>query len=114
MLGRADPPLPTGDLAYRIVLNKEDIQDPEMLKMMTEPAFRLYAGPKAHAIMYSLKGGSQMNIVLLTPDDLPPEARRESANTEEMMELFNGWDPILRKFLGLVKGVEKWRLNHRR
>lgn len=113
MLGREDPAIPTGDLAYRIVLNYEDISDPELLRMMTEPGCRLFAGPKAHVIMYSLKGGRQMNIVLLVPDDLPAEVRRQSASTDEMMALFDGWDPRLRRFLGLVKDVDKWRLAHR-
>ena len=112
-LGRPDPALDTGDLAYRIVLDEDQIKDPEMRKMMTEPACRLYAGPKAHVIMYSLRSGRQMNIVLMVPDDLPAEVRRQSASTDEMKGLFEGWDPILRKFLNLVQDVEKWRLMHR-
>lgn len=114
LVGRHDPPLPTGDLAYRIVLNVEDIPDERMRRMVSEPACRLYAGPKAHVIMYSLKGGNQVNIVLLVPDDLPPEVRTKAAgNTSEMMSLFDGWDPLLREFLSLVKEVDKWRLMHR-
>ena len=113
LLGRPDPPLPTGDLAYRIVLNEEDILDPELRQMMTVPALRLYAGPMAHVIMYSLKGGKQMNIVLLTPDNLPPNTKRTSADLDEMHALFADWDPLLRRFLSLVKGVDKWKLMHR-
>ena len=113
MLGRPDPPLPTGDLAYRIVLNDHEIEDPELRKMMTDAGCRLYAGPKAHVIMYSLKGGKQMNIVLLAPDDLPATVSRQAASTDEMMSLFDGWDPVLRKFLSLVTSVDKWRLMHR-
>lgn len=113
LLGREDPPLPTGDLAYRIVLNEDEVPDPEMREMMTVPACRLYAGPGSHVIMYSLKGGKQMNIVLLTPDNLPAEVKRQAADLDEMMALFADWDPLLRKFLGLVKGVDKWRLMHR-
>ncbi|CAD6583072.1 MAG: hypothetical protein CYPHOPRED_002227 [Cyphobasidiales sp. Tagirdzhanova-0007] len=112
MLGRPDPPLPTGDLAYRIVLNDHEIEDPELRKMMTDAGCRLYAGPKAHVIMYSLKGGKQMNIVLLAPDDLPATVSRQAASTDEMMSLFDGWDPVLRKFLSLVTSVDKWRLMH--
>ena len=80
--------------------------------MMTDPAFRLYAGPLGHAIMYSLKGGNQMNIVLLVPDNLPADARRAPGDLGEMTALFEHWDPVLKKFLGLVKNVDKWRLMH--
>ena len=113
MLGRSDPPLPTGDLAYRIILDENQIQDPELRSMMTDPGCRVYAGPKAHCMMYSLKGGKQMNIVLLVPDDLPVEVSRQAASTDEMMTLFSGWDPVLKKFLRLVQKVDKWRLMHR-
>ncbi|CAD6584231.1 MAG: hypothetical protein CYPHOPRED_002641 [Cyphobasidiales sp. Tagirdzhanova-0007] len=112
MLGRSDPPLPTGDLAYRIILDENQIQDPELRSMMTDPGCRVYAGPKAHCMMYSLKGGKQMNIVLLVPDDLPVEVSRQAASTDEMMTLFSGWDPVLKKFLRLVQKVDKWRLMH--
>ncbi|KAK9896680.1 FAD/NAD(P)-binding domain-containing protein [Cystobasidium minutum MCA 4210] len=112
IVGRADPPLPTGDLAYRIVLNKSHFNDPDLEAYMAKPAVRLYAGPKAHVIMYSLKGGQEYNIVLLVPDDLPPDVRRAEGDTDEMMALFEGWDPILRKFLSMVTKVDKWRLMH--
>lgn len=114
IVGRADPPLPTGDLAYRIVLNRSNFEDPDLLAYMEKPAVRLYAGPKAHVIMYSLKGGQEYNIVLLVPDNLPPDVRRAEGDTDEMMALFEGWDPILRKFLKMVTKVDKWRLMHRK
>lgn len=106
--------MPTGDLAYRIVLNKSDFTDSSLLEYMEKPAVRLYAGPKAHVIIYSLKGGNELNIVLLVPDDLPANVRRAEGSTDEMMALFDGWDPVLRKFLAMVKSVDKWRLMHRK
>lgn len=64
--------------------------------------------------MYSLKGGEEYNIVLLVPDNLPPNVRRAEGDIDEMMALFEGWDPLLRKFLAMVKKVDKWRLMHRK
>lgn len=78
------------------------------------PACHLWLGPKAHVVAYSLKAGKQYNVVLLVPDDLPPAVARQKGDTEEMMQLFDGWDPILRKFLSLVQSVDKWRLMHRK
>ncbi len=54
-----------------------------------------------------------MNIVLLAPDNLPPDLRRAPGDLAEMMERFKTWDPVLQRFLGLVKNVDKWRLMHR-
>jgi salicylate hydroxylase len=111
-LGRDDPPKPTGDLAYRIVLNLSDIDDPELRSWVEHPACHFWIGPNAHAVGYSLKNGNMYNIVLLAPDDLPEGARRQAGSVEEMRERFKSWDPVLTRFLMKVKEVEKWRLMH--
>jgi salicylate hydroxylase len=106
-------PLPTGDLAYRIVLRIEDIRDEELRNFVTQPEVRFWAGPYAHAVAYSLRGGDEFNIVLLVPDDLDAEVRRQPGNVEEMRALFEGWDPILIRFLDYVTKVDKWKLMYR-
>jgi salicylate hydroxylase len=94
MLGRRDPPLPTGDLAYRIVLTIDQIQDPKLREMVQNPACHFWAGPDAHAVAYSLRGGKMYNVVLLVPDDLEEGVARTEGNLDEMRELFQGWDPV--------------------
>lgn len=93
-LGRRDAPLPTGDLAYRIVLKAEQIRDAELRKMVEEPGVRFWVGPDAHVVAYSLRGGSMYNVVLLVPDDLDEGVARVEGNTGEMKRLFEGWDPV--------------------
>ena len=114
-VGRADPPQPTGDLAYRVVLDAgvHLKDDPELYKWVTEPKVHFWVGPGAHAVGYSLRGGRMYNIVLLVPDDLPEGVSRTAGSVEEMRALFEGWDPILTRFLGKVEGVDKWKLMHR-
>ncbi|KAH7024873.1 uncharacterized protein B0I36DRAFT_416676 [Microdochium trichocladiopsis] len=109
-----DPPLPTGDLAYRIALNLTDITDPELREWVQNPKIRVWIGPGAHAVGYSLRGGTMYNIVLLVPDDLPEHVRRQEGSVREMMSLFEGWDPVLTRFLGMVGEVDKWKLMHRK
>lgn len=53
-----------------------------------------------------------LNVVLLVPDDLPPDVAKAQGDLEEMVELFKGWDPILTRFLSQVEKVDKWRLNY--
>ncbi len=53
------------------------------------------------------------NLVLVTPDDLPPEVARQPGSLDEMRQLFKDWDPALNKFLDQVKSVDKWKLMHR-
>ncbi|KAK8029218.1 3-hydroxybenzoate 6-hydroxylase [Apiospora marii] len=113
-LGRDDPPRPTGDLAYRVVLKLDQIPDPDLRRRVAEPATHFWIGPYAHAVAYSLRGGTMYNIVLLVPDDLPPGVSRQEGSVEEMKALFEGWDPVLSRFLGLVDQVDKWKLMHRK
>lgn len=115
-LGRSDPAVPTGDLAYRIVLDTDKLTTESTKKVFAPgPPFRVYMGPGGHVVLYTVKGGKQINIVALVPDDLPSTSKsRVEGNVEEMMQAFRNWDPVLQEFLSMVKSVDKWRLQHRR
>lgn len=92
--GRKDEPLPTGDLAYRIVLTSDQVTDPELKALVENPEVHFWIGPGAHAVGYSVRGGKMYNVVLLVPDNLPPGVSRQPGSVEEMKELFVGWDPM--------------------
>ncbi|KAL5381864.1 hypothetical protein PMIN06_009830 [Paraphaeosphaeria minitans] len=115
LLGRRDAPLPTGDLAYRIVLREEQIAelDPRLRDMVGTPGVRFWIGPDAHVVAYSMRGGSMYNVVLLVPDDLEEGVAKVEGSTAEMRALFEGWDPILTQLLSRVDKVDKWKLMHR-
>jgi salicylate hydroxylase len=50
MLGHADPPVLTGDLAYRLLLSTaEMLKDPELASFVTDPQVNYWLGPDAHA-----------------------------------------------------------------
>ena len=108
-----DAPLPTGDLAYRIVLNLDEISDLELKEIVSKPTCQLWIGPGSHVVAYSVRGGTMFNVVLLVPDDLPADVARQSASLDEMRKLFTNWDPVLNRFLDQVKTVDKWKLMHR-
>jgi len=61
MLGRDDPPTPTGDLAYRLLLStSEMLKDPELSGLVEDPQVNYWLGPDAHAgEFYSLISGGQ-------------------------------------------------------
>lgn len=112
-LGKQVPPLPTGDLAYRVVLDLEQVaDDPELSAWVSNPTVHFWIGPGTHVVGYSMRAGKMYNLVLLSPDDLPEGVSRKPGNLEEMKAYFAEWDPILRRFLEKVDSVEKWRLMH--
>lgn len=52
LLGKKDPPTPTGDLAYRLLLStKEMMKDPELATFVIDPQVNYWYGPDAHAGM---------------------------------------------------------------
>lgn len=106
-------PRPTGDLAYRLVLTLDQIQDPDLREWVSNPTCNLWLGPKSHVVGYSLRGGTEFNLVLITPDDLPSGVSKQAGSVEEMKALFKNWDPILNRFLAVVSSVKKWKLMHR-
>ena len=111
---RADTPLPTGDLAYRIVLKRDEVKDLELREWISNPSCSFWIGPGSHAVAYSLRGGEMFNIVLLCPDDLPADVAKLPGSLEEMRALFQKWDPVLNRFLDELKSpVDKWKLMHR-
>ncbi|KAI2610576.1 FAD binding domain protein [Hypoxylon sp. NC1633] len=112
LLKRQLTPKPTGDLAYRIILNLENIGDPELGKLVSNPSVNFWIGPESHVVGYSLRRGRTYNLVLLRPDDLPEDVSRAAADVDEMRKLFESWDPILSKLLACVNQVDKWRLMH--
>lgn len=112
-LGKQVPPLPTGDLAYRVVLDLAQVaDDPELSAWVSNPTVHFWIGPGTHVVGYSMRAGKMYNLVLLSPDDLPEGVSRKPGNLEEMKAYFAEWDPILRRFLDKVDSVEKWRLMH--
>ncbi|KAF4825406.1 FAD-dependent monooxygenase OpS4 [Colletotrichum tropicale] len=108
-----DPPLATGDLAYRVVLNVDQITDPELKAWIENPQVHFWVGPGTHCVGYSMRAEKMYNLVVLAPDDLPTGVSRQAGDMDELRQRFEGWDPILRKFLDAVDSVEKWKLMHR-
>ncbi|XXG95134.1 hypothetical protein Hte_001394 [Hypoxylon texense] len=111
LLGKPDPPLPTGDLAYRLLINTKDmLADPELAHFIQDPQVNYWMGPDAHAVNYVLRGGELFNMVLLVPDDMPESAMTVDGNVEEMQALYKDWDPRIGKILSLCQSVQKWKL----
>ncbi|XMA20383.1 hypothetical protein WAI453_013174 [Rhynchosporium graminicola] len=112
-LRKPSSPILTGDLAYRIVINTSDLTGPdapELQKFIRDSKVNFWIGPETHVVAYTMRAGEVYNIVLLCPDNLPEGVSKSEGDVEEMKKLFEGWDPILRRFLDQVEKVAKWKL----
>lgn len=95
------------------MLNVDEVEDQSVKDWISKPSCQFWIGPDAHVVAYSIRNGSVSNMVLLVPDNLPPDVARQSGSLEEMRAIFTNWDPTLNLFLDQVKTVEKWKLMHR-
>ncbi|KAI1466687.1 FAD/NAD(P)-binding domain-containing protein [Daldinia caldariorum] len=110
----AGVPRPTGNVSYRLMIQLDRIEDPELRKWVSNPNMNTWMGPRSHVVGFSLRGGTEFNLILITPDDLPSGVSRDAGSVEELRALFKNWDPILNKFLELTSSVQKWKLMHRK
>ncbi len=112
-VGHECPAILTGDLAYRIVIDVDDLTGPDQAELrafVAEPTVDFWVGPHSHSVGYSMRGGKTYNLVFLCPDDLPEGVSKLPGDLDEMRALFSSWDPLLVKFLAQVKNVSKWKL----
>lgn len=113
LVGSADPPAPTGDLAYRLLIPTERMMaDPELREFVERPQVNYWIGPKAHCVNYILKNGKLFNFVLLCPDTVPQNMTICPGKLDELKEFFKDWDPRISKLIDLVPTdtVDKWKL----
>ncbi|KAF9884613.1 hypothetical protein FE257_001435 [Aspergillus nanangensis] len=112
LLGRKEPPHRTGDMAYRILLEADDIRKhPELRTYVDDKAVNYWYGPGAHVVTYPLRDASLLNMVLLVPDNMPEEGPSTlQGYVDEMQGLFRDWDPNIGKLLSMCPSVLRWRL----
>lgn len=59
LLGQPDPPVKTGDLAYRLLLSTEKmLQDPELASFVKDPQVNYWLGPDVHAGKILVRGNT--------------------------------------------------------
>ena len=112
LLGRADPPLRSGDLGFRMVLKAADMRKrPELHSLMEPPNINAWFGPHSHVVSYLLQRDDLFNIFLGGPEEEGSGAiGPQPATLDELRERFKGWDPRLQSVLELAQETRKWTM----
>ncbi|KIW90376.1 uncharacterized protein Z519_09021 [Cladophialophora bantiana CBS 173.52] len=86
ILGQPSPPLPTGDLAYRMTLPADALRaiaDQNVQELLRSNLSTVWLGPDRHCVLYPIRNRSQWSLFLMY--DMPPaschqypEARQQS------------------------------------
>ena len=111
-----------------------NLRDPEIDKLSRKKAMTIWLGPNRHCVFYPIRDGTEFNLVLIRPDNLPAHTRTMQGDLGEMEHTFEGWDATyvsalltlgnwnqkakeligdrVRKILTCVPSVLKWKLQH--
>jgi salicylate hydroxylase len=107
-----DRPVATGQVAWRCTVPTECIAP----ALRTDLVSTIWCGPKNHAVMYWLRGGTLLNFVgcveSATPEEESWTARRPWA---ELDAEYRGWHPKVRAVIDAVDREQcfRWALNAR-
>ncbi|WDK19840.1 salicylate hydroxylase [Colletotrichum graminicola] len=112
-LGKASPLIETGDAAYRAVLPIEHLRalnDPQINDLCTHNKILTWLGPGQHTIFYPVRGGREINLILIRQKYKEPEHSYIEGDVGEMRDFYNGWDETLQKIVSLAPRVQKWMI----
>ncbi|KAF3766666.1 hypothetical protein M406DRAFT_15900, partial [Cryphonectria parasitica EP155] len=119
LLGRPDPPQPTGDVVFRIAVSRSDIlgdKNHPSREIMQPGSINVWMGPDAHAVSYVLNNSDILNVVLIRKDETqrPEDVMYgpRPASLEELRRAYDGWDPALQALIGVPGETDcaKWNL----
>lgn len=112
--GVIDKAKPTGDAAFRIVIQSSQMHgDPDLEALIAETAGTRWMGPERHVMAYPIKGHEYLNLVFVHPDGMDTqESWSAESLKEEILKQYEGWDPVLGKLLALIpeEKVKRWKL----
>ncbi|KAJ3851932.1 hypothetical protein EV368DRAFT_65322 [Lentinula lateritia] len=121
--GQTEIPLsvPTGDLAYRVVLpTRTFVDDPELRHLVDEPRIRCWIGPGRHVVGYCIymanhpstlqRNRKEYNMVLVKPGDGHSYSWTAEGNLEDIRDGFHEWDPCVQKLLSRAESVLESKL----
>ncbi|KAE9404011.1 FAD/NAD-binding domain-containing protein, partial [Gymnopus androsaceus JB14] len=111
--GQTEIPLsiPTGEVAYRIVLPTDTFSDdPQLKALIDEPKITCWIGPGKHVVGYCMRERKEYNMVLIKGGDGHAYSWTEKGDPDEMRAGFTGWDPCLQKLLSRAEEILESKL----
>ena len=115
LLGRPDPPKPSGYVAYRLLIEGSKIleaPEPSVHGLVDDPSVNVWQGPESHAVSYMLDG--TLNLVLFKPsansNGGASSLKPELVGGEELRSQFVEWEPRIQALLKLATDCIKWEI----
>ncbi|KAI1365485.1 FAD/NAD(P)-binding domain-containing protein [Xylaria arbuscula] len=107
----------TGQAAYRIMLNRCDMEkDPEMLALLDSDCALRWIGEKRHIVAYPISNKTIYNLSTCQPDTnfaaAPSVTYTTKGDKSAMLKVYGDFSPLVLRMLNLVPEGEvcEWRL----
>jgi len=106
----ADNPIYTGQAAWRVVVPIERLPANIMPRVVT-----VFCGPKNHAVVYFVRGGSLLNFVGCHERDWEEESWTARRPWRELQQEYVGWHPVVQTIIEAMDRDQcfRWALNRR-
>jgi len=98
VLGKPGPPIPTGQMAYRVTLPTKVLEGiPELEELITVPRNNHWLGPNGTVLSYLLEGVNDTLINFVFTCDaegwLPKGVNQRPGRLDIVRQRFGDWDP---------------------
>ncbi|KAF2102918.1 FAD/NAD(P)-binding domain-containing protein [Rhizodiscina lignyota] len=115
VVGHASPPIPTGQMVYRVTIPARKLKGiPGLEEMITTPRNNHWIGPYGTILSYLLEGINETLVNLVMTIDvngrMPDGVNQRLSSADAARAAFKGWDPRVDQMLEHAEHVLEWRL----
>jgi salicylate hydroxylase len=85
-------------MAYRAIFDRQTLKglnQPVLTEIINSEVGTAWMGPNGHVIIYPVRQGEQLNMVLIGPDVLPEGVKTGVGTLEDVKKAYDGWDSAL-------------------
>jgi len=104
-MGDASAPVWSGKSAWRLTVPLDEAAQP-----MQQDAIGLWLSPRAHMVHYPVRGGAEINVVVIVDDRDAPEGWNVPGAADEFLPHLAGWPETVTGFLAGQSGWRRWAL----
>lgn len=103
---------PTGEYAYRALLKRSQLSSPSLKHIASSPGvIRMWLGPQANAVLYTLRNGRLFNLVIPIAD---AAFNASICKGDDLLgavkNWLRDWDPVLLEMLGKADQLVRFPL----
>jgi salicylate hydroxylase len=105
LIGVAGEPVYSGKSAWRLTVPMDEAAPP-----MRQDAIGLWLSSRAHMVHYPVRGGAEVNVVVIVDDRDAPEGWNVPGAADEFLPHLTDWPRTITDFLREQSGWRRWAL----